>query len=471
MRKRTLLAAAVVLLAVPSLAQNTDIEALSGITFNFANPGARSMGMGGAFLGLADDASAAEANPAGLTILRKTEISLEARNYRNSQTVAVSGTFPDLLYEEFSSFSRTAEVQFGSIVIPRGNWAVAVYYHQPINYNNAAAVLPELDRTGTVITRDVPDFYFPAGNPPGSAGPTSREECLESALCLNGSVLPFVTAVNVKLETFGLAGAVKMGRLSLGASARYHRFEEGAFTTRFFQGTPVNIAVQATSLDEVTSETGKEDDISFGGGFKWTLSDRFSIGGSYKQGPEFESPLYLLDIQEDEPFSKIADTKFHVPDVAGIGFSWRPIPVLTVNVDGVHVTYSNLVDDFRSIGFGTVLLEEPFEAKDVTEIHVGGEYFFATRIPFAIRAGWWRDPTHALRYTGPLTCNEEAYPLERRTECVANRVVQHILFPEGDDEDHYTVGVGLAWPNFQIDAAYDTSDAFKVGSITGVYRF
>ena len=64
MRKLLLLLA---FCALPALAQNTDIESLSGLQFNFGNPGARSLGMGGAFLGLADDASAAEANPAGLT--------------------------------------------------------------------------------------------------------------------------------------------------------------------------------------------------------------------------------------------------------------------------------------------------------------------------------------------------------------------------------------------------------------------
>ncbi|MGZ8831609.1 MAG: hypothetical protein ACXW19_00255 [Thermoanaerobaculia bacterium] len=76
-----LLLIALCTLAAPLAAQNTDIEALSGLQFNFGNPGARSLGMGGAFLGRADDASAVEANPAGLTILRKAEFSLEARNY------------------------------------------------------------------------------------------------------------------------------------------------------------------------------------------------------------------------------------------------------------------------------------------------------------------------------------------------------------------------------------------------------
>jgi hypothetical protein len=34
-----------------------------------------------------------------------------------------------------------------------------------------------------------------------------------------------------------------------------------------------------------------------------------------------------------------------------------------------------------------------------------------------------------------------------------------------------SVGAGLAWPRFQIDAAYDSSDTYKVGSISMVTRF
>src|SRR5205814_3471143 len=82
MRRTFLVLALCSFAALPAAAQNTDIEALAGLQFNFGNPGARSLGMGGAFLGLADDASATEANPAGLTILRKPEVSLEARNYQ-----------------------------------------------------------------------------------------------------------------------------------------------------------------------------------------------------------------------------------------------------------------------------------------------------------------------------------------------------------------------------------------------------
>src|SRR5512132_4569662 len=100
--------------AAPLAAQNTDIEALSGLQFNFGNPGARSLGMGGAFLGLADDASAVEANPAGLTILRKPEVSVEARNYEEAQLFTTSGTFPRVVRTPFTHYSDRIVVSFAS---------------------------------------------------------------------------------------------------------------------------------------------------------------------------------------------------------------------------------------------------------------------------------------------------------------------------------------------------------------------
>jgi hypothetical protein len=43
----------------------SSVEANAGPQFNFVNPGARSLGMAGAFIGLADDSTAAYTNPAG----------------------------------------------------------------------------------------------------------------------------------------------------------------------------------------------------------------------------------------------------------------------------------------------------------------------------------------------------------------------------------------------------------------------
>ncbi len=49
-------------------------EAVVPLQFSFSDPGARSMGLGGAFVALADDATAAFANPAGLVQLLRPEV-------------------------------------------------------------------------------------------------------------------------------------------------------------------------------------------------------------------------------------------------------------------------------------------------------------------------------------------------------------------------------------------------------------
>ena len=57
-------------------AQNT---AQLPLQFDFLPPGARSVGMGSAFIAAADDATAAFTNPAGLARLGRREISAELR--------------------------------------------------------------------------------------------------------------------------------------------------------------------------------------------------------------------------------------------------------------------------------------------------------------------------------------------------------------------------------------------------------
>ena len=49
------------------------------VQFNFLTPGARSMAMGGAFVGAADDATAAFTNPAGLAFFGKVQVAFEGR--------------------------------------------------------------------------------------------------------------------------------------------------------------------------------------------------------------------------------------------------------------------------------------------------------------------------------------------------------------------------------------------------------
>lgn len=459
MRRAPLLVLLVLVLAFPVAAQNTDIEALSGLQFNFGNPGARSLAMGGAFLGLADDATAAEANPAGLTILRKAEVSIEARNSKTTQTLNVGGEFPDLTQDDFFSYSRRVPVTFASVVTPIGdNFSLAGYFHSPIEFESA--IVNAFSQQG---------FVDPILFSLGPNGPVTTEQCFQMEVCSQFNLFPFATGVNIRLQTYGLAGAWKMGNLSLGVAGRYQRFEENAVTLR----TDFDL-----NLTQIATQASDDNDVTFSAGFKYAFNNRFSIGGVYKQGAEFDTELFFQSVQDGTPQEQIGSPTFHIPDAYGLGVSFQPIPLLTINADAIRVNHSNSTDDFVSVFASDTILStgnrlgdltpedyQTYRAKDVTEVHVGAEYVLTTRIPLAIRVGWWRDPAHAITYTGPLLGVNAGEARASATVAAA------ILYPGSDDEDHITGGIGLFWPNFQIDAAYDTSDSYKVGSLSAVLRF
>ena len=71
----------VVLLLVSAAPAAAQVESalLSKITFNLTNPGGKSLAMGGAFTAIADDATAAIANPAGLGLLSSVEVGISGK--------------------------------------------------------------------------------------------------------------------------------------------------------------------------------------------------------------------------------------------------------------------------------------------------------------------------------------------------------------------------------------------------------
>jgi len=86
----------------------------------FTNPGARSLGLGGAFAAIADDATAAFANPAGLVQIVRPEISAEIR--------ATGSTGP--INATYTIDGGVSGLGFFSFVFPTRNWAFALYSHQ-----------------------------------------------------------------------------------------------------------------------------------------------------------------------------------------------------------------------------------------------------------------------------------------------------------------------------------------------------
>jgi len=131
--------------SAPAMAQTT---AQIPLQFDFLPPGARSVAMGSAFVGAADDATAAFTNPAGLARLSERSVSAELRFKRLTTTYLSAGrvsgnitgigldTIPMPVYGEDvdDHFGPT----FGSLLWPFGaNTSVIGYAHQVATIENA----------------------------------------------------------------------------------------------------------------------------------------------------------------------------------------------------------------------------------------------------------------------------------------------------------------------------------------------
>jgi long-chain fatty acid transport protein len=119
----------------------TDEEIFRDLRFNLINPGARSLALGGAFVSLADDATAAQANPAGLGFLLKQEYFIELRaidhaarsSVRTEELPAGIDTFVAAGTDQDDVISPT----FASVVTTYGRWSMGLSYQELLNVKNA----------------------------------------------------------------------------------------------------------------------------------------------------------------------------------------------------------------------------------------------------------------------------------------------------------------------------------------------
>lgn len=98
-------------------------SSLERLEFSFANPGARSMGFGGAFVALADDPTGAFANPGGLVQLLRPEAFIDVRLGFESHDDSTEPLFGD-------DSTEVTNLTFASFVLPVRRCSLAAYGHQ-----------------------------------------------------------------------------------------------------------------------------------------------------------------------------------------------------------------------------------------------------------------------------------------------------------------------------------------------------
>ncbi|MDH3402444.1 MAG: outer membrane protein transport protein, partial [Acidobacteriota bacterium] len=339
--------------------------------FNLSNPGARSMGFGGAFVALADDATAAFANPAGLVQIIAPEVSLEGRSWSYSTPYTVGGR----LSGEPSGFGLdtisglrfgvseqdAAGLAFLSLVYPKGRWSWAFYRHRLSNFTFAGET----------------QGLFAIPFPPDTGFRREGDRRLATEYDIVGYGLSGAWQVADKLSV-GL-GAVYF-EVGLSASERHFAFDS---EERFFEA---NSYLPARNFQNVLFEID-ESDWGMTAGFLWSPSARWRLGGTYREGPEVDDFRVTIRSGPSDPSVPVGTTLFAassplaLPDTWGLGLSYRSADDrLTLGLEWDRVEYSQIVE---SITFATEAVVD-----DADELHAGAELVLLERRPVvALRAG------------------------------------------------------------------------------------
>jgi long-subunit fatty acid transport protein len=412
-------------------------ETFGGFQFNFNNPGARALGMGGAFVAVADDATAVVANPAGLTILQRPEISAEYKFTRFRNNINAFSNTPDdgntntVRSRDFDNSVNTPS--FFSFVYPTERLVVAAFVRELINYKSTF-------NTDGVYLND-PSGVGCVGLPPG--------------LC---RLLPVKSELEITALNFGLGAAVNLEKENpflpnVGVSLE---FSFGRIRSRLDRFGTFGPTGPPNTSDLQQTEEVDDTDIGIGVnvGLLWHPTKDLSFGGVYRRGPQYDMSFR---VSTPGGFSASTPLGFKVPDVYAAGAAYRFFERLTLAFEATYIRYSQLVERFQVPLANTIATQ--YKLDDKVELHLGAEYiFFIKNIPLAARGGFYTNPDHKIRYSGPLD-NVDA-------------VGERLLYNGGKDRYQGTAGLGVVpFPGFQLDFASNYSKDILEFSVSSVFRF
>ena len=388
----------------------TNEEVYREYQFNFSLPGARANGMGGAFIGVADDATASFSNPAGLAFLNETAVTLDFRRRDLDNRVGdIEGNF-NTQFEE--SGATLQNLGFFSLNFRFRSWYFGVFQY---NYLDARQ-----DRNS--ISRSL-------------SGGVERIERRMTLLDLEGT-------------TRGLGIAHRFGRGKLGLTLNHSQlvgrmnYARDGLVRIFGPETVILESNYSSSIDD------RHDGWGYSLGFLHETHPRFSFGLVWRDHPTLKLSEEITEIAQEivdntfvgqEIFNDKVTIPFVVPDVFGVGARFKARQNLSVLLDWQRIFYSQLIEDgFLIVESIETETRENYQIEDIDEFHLGIEWLIPTaESVWALRTGFFKNPLHAVTYSGNDPAIEDRFTGTRLA-----------------DEEHLTLGVGWVYRNrFEIDLA------------------
>jgi len=394
------------LVASPVLAQDDTglrgfgllISGQSRPSFTLIGAGARAAGMGGAFTALADDASAASFNPAGLALLIKPEVSLvldgQSRSDAFPQFTNSETGVTDYYSGSQTSFD-TQGLNFASFTVPvrvaARNLCLQLSYHRQIEFDAAGS-------------RRFEESLAPGGEPFARY----LQEVDQSG----------------EIYTLSLAAAYQLTqRLSLGASLSKWSGSWRFSTLDSENDLPDN---RVDTLRYV-----QDNDLS---GWSWNvgllLRYRYlNVGVLYRLG--FDADYrFASTVETNVPTPLVSEPRsshtLRWPTSTTIGLAIKPTDTWHLTVDYARFPWSDM--ELRELGLNFFDLRPSSATRtpDVEHWRFGTELtVFAGRRPISLRAGYFLEPQ-------PL----------------GNAVDARI------DLSGYSAGIGVALGKVRLDVAY-----------------
>lgn len=383
-------------------------QAVSDTNFSgVVGSGARAFGMGGAFIAVADDATAASWNPGGLGQLEKPEISfvLRGQNYRAMSPAGSgfdigSGLFGFTGAEdrkgtsygiEFISF--TYPIRLGKFkIVPQVSYQRAISYHLET-------------RTNDVLFDGVMALPFgqTSYNFKGYSSDTEK---------FSGGI----DAVTVSL------GTRLFERFNIGISANFMFNGFTGRTTQSMMGLLSPVGMPSAGGRGMVTRDGRIsvdvkginfnvgilvdvlENLKIGAVYKNTSSTRVNYEGSHRIDMNVEGTPFTTG---DEAYTGANDIRW--PETWGVGVSFRPIDTLTFSMDFTSTRWSRtVIKDFEHPYFGKYetiyfpsFIPSRFEfgdfvlegkQLDTRQFRVGAEYvLIGGRTLFPVRAGFFTD--------------------------------------------------------------------------------
>ncbi len=344
-----------------------------GTSPNPVGSGARAMGQGNAFIAVADDATAASWNPAGLTQLEKPEVSFAFETIHR-QDILSSDRHPE---SDSSESLSLGDLNYASAVAP-----LDLGRHLVISLNYLK--LYRFDK----------QLAFPLATSNGFL-----DVAYEATLDQDGTFAVLAPAIAIDLTpALSLGLTLNIWNHGLTGDSAYNRRET-------FTGTFSGLV--AGTFDQTENERFEvEAGYSLVAGAMWRLSRQWTLAAVLK-------PSFKLDLDHktslaytqtgDSPGSsfqtsrKTAELEF--PWVVGLGAAWRPSDPLTVSMDLTWTQWSDYTfrEDGQDANPLTGQASNLDECEDTLTCRLGAEYLLIGKtwvVP--LRCGLGYDPAPAV---------------------------------------------------------------------------